>query len=161
MGIEEVNRIKQFFSDTGIEVEYLEHKPVNTSAEAAAQRGFALKQGIKALLFTDGNVKFVVVDIPADLKVDIKKVAVFLDWPKNKIRMASSQEVLEETGCEIGAVPPFGHKKKITILFDSKIFENEVSAFNIGLRTVSVKIATKNMKIVFSRLNAKEGDFTL
>ena len=116
MGIEEVNKIKEIFKETNITPVYLEHEAVITSEDAAKTRGFELKQGIKAILFTNDNNEWIVVDVPADRKVDQKKVAGFLNWSKNKIRMATEEEVMQKTGCEIGAVPPFGHKEKIRIL---------------------------------------------
>jgi len=158
MGKEEVEKIKREFSSLKLHPEYLKHKEVITSEDAAKTRGFELKQGIKAILFTN-NSDWVITNIPADKKVDEKKVAVFLGWSKNKIRMAKPEEVLEKTDCQIGAVPPFGHKEKIKILVDKGIYGNEISTFNIGLRTESVKIPTKEMKIVFNKLNAIEGDF--
>ena len=159
MGIEEINRIKNEFSNLKLHPTYLEHEAVITSEEAAKTRGFELKQGIKALLFTEGKQNYVIVDIPADKKVDQKKVAVAMNWPKGNIRMATPEEVLEKTGCEIGAVPPFGHKTKIPILVDTQIYQNKDSAFNIGLRTHSVKILSEEMKIIFTKLNVIEGDF--
>lgn len=159
MGIEEVNRIKEFFKNLDINPEYLEHEAVITSEDAAKTRNFELKQGIKALLFTNGNNEWVIVDIPADKKVDTKKIAELFGWSKSKIRMATQEEVMQKTGCEIGAVPPFGHKEAIPIVVDKGIYDNQESAFNIGLRTHSVKIKTKLMKIVFNKLKAVEGDF--
>lgn len=155
----EVQRIKQFFAGHGIKTTYLEHEPVVTSEDAAKTRGFELKQGIKAILLTNG-IGWVVVNIPADKKVDIKKVADNREWSKNKIKMATPDEVLHMTGCEIGAVPPFGHKEKIPTLVDRGVYNNKESTFNIGLRTISVKIETELMKIVFDTLNAEEGEFT-
>src|SRR3990167_1125692 len=70
MGKEEVNRIKKLFSEIGIKPLYLEHEPVITSEDAARTRGFELRQGIKAILFTDGKNNWVIVDIPADRKGD-------------------------------------------------------------------------------------------
>jgi Ala-tRNA(Pro) deacylase len=158
MGEEEVNRIKKFCSDNALHPTYLEHEEVITSEDAARTRGFQLKQGIKALVFTD-NTNYVVVDIPADQRVDQKKVAESLGWSKSKIRMATEDEVMQKTGCKIGAVPPFGHKEQIQILVDEHIYQNEMSAFNIGLRTQSLKIPTQEMKVVFEKLKAKEGNF--
>ena len=158
MSQSEVNRIEAFFASLDIHPTYLEHEPVITSEEAAQTRGFQLKQGIKALLFTDGN-GWVVVDVPADKKVDQKKVAAALGWSKGKIRMATPEEVMEKTGCEIGAVPPFGHGQEIPLLVDVGVYNNEESAFNIGLRTHSVKIKTALMKKVFAELKAREGRF--
>lgn len=160
MGIEEVKRIKEFFTQLELHPTYLEHTAVITSEDAANQRGFMLKQGIKALLFTDDKNNWVIVNVPADKKVNTKKVATKLEWPKNKIRMATIQEVLQKTGCEIGAVPPFGHKENLPILTDKKIYDNIENAFNIGLRTQSVKILTKEIKIVFEKINSIEGEFT-
>ena len=158
MGIEEVDRIKKFCKEHGLNPTYLEHEEVITSEDAAKTRGFELRQGIKALVFTDGT-NWVVVDVPADQRVDQKKVAEHLGWSKSKIRMATEEEVMQRTGCQIGAVPPFGHRESIPILVDKKIYENETSTFNIGLRTHSLKIPTKDMKIAFERLQATEDDF--
>ena len=160
MGSEEVIRIKEFFARQNIEPTYLEHEPVITSEDVAKTRGFELKQGIKALLFTNDAGGWIIVDIPADKKVDQKKVAENLGWSKSKIRMATPEEVMKKTGCEIGAVPPFGHKESIPILVDTGIYENQESAFNIGLRTHSVKIKTALMKQVFEKINAREDTFS-
>lgn len=160
MGHAEMERIKSFFQELNIHTTYLEHEPVITSEDAAKTRGFQLKQGIKALLFTNDNNEWVIVDVPADKKVDQKKVAAALHWQKSKIRMATPEEVMAKTGCEIGAVPPFGHREQFQILVDVGIYENQESTFNIGLRTNSVKIKTELMKVVFAKLNVQEGMFS-
>ena len=160
MSSKEVKKIKEFFSKLPLHPKYLEHREVTTSEEASKIMNITLKQGIKAILFTDTKNNWIVVDIPADKKVDEKQVATLLGWSKNKIRMATPEEIVQKTGCEIGAVPPFGHKELIPILVDQKVYENEESAFNIGLRTISVKIPTKEMKIVFEKSQAREGNFT-
>jgi prolyl-tRNA editing enzyme YbaK/EbsC (Cys-tRNA(Pro) deacylase) len=159
MGKEELERIKKKFKELELHPEYLEHKEVITSQDAAETRGFELKQGIKALLFTNGE-EFIVVDLPADKRVDSKKLTSQTGWSRNKTRMATPEEVLEKTGCEIGAVPPFGHKINMPILVDKGVYNNQISTFNIGLRTDSVKIPTKEMKEVFDSINAVEGDFS-
>ena len=74
--------------------------------------------------------------------------------------MANQNEVFQKTGCELGAVPPFGHKEFLPILVDVGIYDNEESTFNIGLRTESLKIETEDMKKVFLKINAQEGIFS-
>ena len=155
---EEVKRIKEKLSELNLHPIYLEHEEVITSEDAVRTRGFELKQGIKSILLTKG-IEYLIVNIPADRKIDLKKVASLIGWSKNKTRIATEEEVIKNTGCEIGAVPPFGHKEKIQILVDKKIYDNDISTFNIGLRAVSLKIPTEEMKIVFSHVNAIEGDF--
>ncbi|MEK6898923.1 MAG: YbaK/EbsC family protein [Nanoarchaeota archaeon] len=158
MGIQKLRRIKEVFTRLELEVKYLEHVAVITSEDASKTRGFELKQGVKALLFTNDK-EYVIVDVPADEKVDVKKLANFVGWEKKNIRMASPDEVLEVTGCEIGAVPPFGHKDKLRILFDGKIFENRESVFNIGLRTNSAVVKASYLRRAFNFVGAEEGDF--
>ena len=158
MGKEEIERIKKEFSSLNLHPTYLKHEEVIKNEDAAKTRGFELKQGIKAILFTN-EYDWAIANISADKKVDEKKVATILGWSKSKIRMAKPEEVFEKTGCEIGAVPPLGHKEKIKILVDKGIYNNEVSTFNIGLRTDSVKIPTEEMKIVFKKFEATEGEF--
>jgi len=160
MGQEEKERIKKIFSELDLHPEYLQHEEVITSEDAASTRGFELKQGIKSLLFTNGKDEWIIVDVPADKMVNQKKVAEKLGWSKGKTRMADEEEVMQKTGCKIGAVPPFGHKDKIKVLYDSEIFANEVSTFNIGLRSDSVKINTSEVRIVFDKIGAEEGEFT-
>ncbi len=160
MSVNEVAKIKEQFTSLGIRPTYLEHEPVKTSAEAAAARGFELRQGIKALLFTNGEGGWVIVDLPADRKADTKKVADRMGWAKRAIRMATPEEVLQITGCEIGSVPPFGHKTVVPMLVDASVYENETSGFNIGLLTASVKVSTRDIRTVFAAIGAGEGDFS-
>src|SRR3989344_2161077 len=148
----EVQRIKQFFADHGMKPAYLEHEAVITSQDAAKTRGFELKQGIKAILLTN-ETDWVIANIPADQNVDFKKVADNRGWSKGKIRMATPDEVMAKTGCEIGAVPPFCHKEAIQILVDKAVYENQYSTFNIGLRTQSVKIKTELLRAVFQAVH--------
>lgn len=158
MGIEEVERIKQKFATLKLNPVYREHAPAITSEEASKTRGDSLKQGIKALLFINEK-EFIIVNLPADKKVDVKKVSEAMGWSKSAMRMATPEEVREKTGCDIGAVPPFGHKNSLPLLVDVGVYDNEESAFNVGLRTHSVRIQTKEMKLVFAHEKAREGIF--
>ncbi|MFA6601846.1 MAG: YbaK/EbsC family protein [Candidatus Paceibacterota bacterium] len=160
MSQNELQNIKDEFSRLGLHPTYFEHEPVITSEDAAKTRGFELRQGIKSLLFTDGKDNWVIVDVPAHKKAHQKKVAEARGWTKKDIRMATPEEVLLITGCEVGSVPPFGHKTAIPIFVDRGVFENKESAFNVGLRTHSVKIATEEMRTLFKEIKATEGDFT-
>jgi prolyl-tRNA editing enzyme YbaK/EbsC (Cys-tRNA(Pro) deacylase) len=159
MSANELEKIKSEFEGLGLHPTYLEHEPVITSEDAAKTRGFELRQGIKSLLFTDGKNNWVIADIPADRKAHDKKIAEQMGWSKGATRMATPAEVWEITGCEIGSVPPFGHKTSVPILVDVGVFENTESAFNIGLRTDSVKILTTEMRTLFKNIGAIEGNF--
>ena len=77
----------------------------------------------------------------------------------NDVRLAGSAEVLEQTGCEPGGVPPLGHAKKLAVLADPKIFMEEELIFNAGLKTKSVKIKSKDLKKVFDSVGTAYFDF--
>lgn len=158
MGLEEVNKVKIIFSDNDVKVDYLQHQEAITSQDAAAHRGFELKQGVKAILLTN-EIDWIIVNVPADKRVDMKTVVDFMKWSKNKTRMATEDEVMRKTGCQIGAVPPFGHKESIRILVDEGVLENEISTFNIGTRTESVKLKTLDLEEVFENLGVTFGKF--
>jgi Ala-tRNA(Pro) deacylase len=160
MGQQELENIRKIFDELGIKPEYFEHEAVITSEDAAKTRDFELKQGIKAILFTDDNNQWVIVDSPADRKIDAKKVAQQLGWSKSRIRIATLEEVMKMTNCDIGAVPPFGSNQQIPILVDRGVYDNQESVFNIGLRTHSVRIKTELMRKVFEKARAIEGDFS-
>lgn len=160
MSITELETIKKKFSELNLHPTYGEHEAVSTSEEAARIRGTQLNQGIKALVITNGQNQWAVVNVPSHKKVNIKRAAMALGWAKKEARMATPEEVLVITGCEVGAVPPFGHKTSITILVDGGVFKNQENAFNIGLKTHSVRIPTDEMKKIFQSLDAVEGDFS-
>ncbi len=62
------------------------------------------------------------------------------------MRLASSEEVLKITGCEIGSVPPFGHKKALKTYMDKDVLENEWVNFNIGLHTKSANMKSRDLE---------------
>lgn len=159
MSLQEVQTIKTILARLGLHPSYVEHEPVLTSEDAAKVRSMEVRQGIKSLLFTNGQNDWVIVDLPADQKADARKIAQARGWPRKTLRMAAPEEVIETTGCEIGAVPPFGHRRSLPLLVDRGVYDNTESAFNIGLRTQSLRIPTHEMKAVFDSLGAIEGDF--
>ena len=131
-----------------VEYKKSEHEPVRTSEEAAKLRGVELKTGVKALLLKTSEGKFIMVLIEADKKVDLKMMA--QKENAKKLYLANQEEVLTETGCEPGGVPPFGHTKngepnQIKTYLDKNIFTNEFVNFNAGDKSVSVSMNGKDL----------------
>ncbi|MDP3742050.1 MAG: YbaK/EbsC family protein [Candidatus Micrarchaeota archaeon] len=92
MGIEEVERIKTLLTNSGAKFEFIEHEPVKTSEDAARIRNAPLKAGIKAIVVkTRDSQHFYVADIPADKKVDFKKLEKVIGC--SSLTMATPQEV--------------------------------------------------------------------
>lgn len=153
-------KIKKLLDDNKIKYELLTHEPVYTSEQAAQMRGKGivegLKRGAKAMIFKyrkstnssdDGfpntlkNQKFLTIDekfiqfiVPAHKIVDVKKVKLLLN--AKKIKMATPEEVLQVTDCEIGSVPPFGNLFNIQVYCDKEL--SEELDFNAGLHDTSI-----------------------
>ena len=146
-----VERVFQLLDEKGVKYERSEHEPVRTSEEAAKMRGVDLKTGVKAMLLKTSEGKFIIVLIEADKRVDLKKIS---EMEKiKKLSIAKPEEVLSETGCEIGGVPPFGYTKngennQIKTYMDRNILENNLVNFNAGDRRVSVSMKGKDLEKV-------------
>ena len=150
-----VENLCQILEKNHIEYKRFEHAPVKTSEEAAKIRGVELRTGVKAMLLKSKGGDFIMVLLPADKKIDFRKI----EQLKNtkKLSFASPLEVLEETGCEIGGVSPFGHTKngkdhRIKTYMDKGVFESEYVNFNAGDRTISVTMTSKDLSIVVSNV---------
>ncbi|MBI5177089.1 hypothetical protein HY995_03305 [Candidatus Micrarchaeota archaeon] len=153
MSQSEFEKIASILTSAGVPFEVIEHEPVRTSAEAAAVRGQRLSIGVKALLVKfsrKGKVFFCIADIPADRRLDWKKMRKVLQ--ASEARFASEAEVAGQTGCEPGGVPPLGFARQLAILADPKIFEQQESEFNAGLKTRSIHLASAGLKKVFDSI---------
>ncbi len=146
-----VENLFRILEENKIEHKRFEHEPVRTSEDAAKIRGVELKTGVKAMLLKTKEGKYIVVLLPADKKIDFRKIEELENT--KKLNFATSAEVLKETSCEPGGVPPFGHTKsgvpnQIRTYMDKDIFENELVNFNAGDRSVSVTMKSEDLKRV-------------
>jgi len=143
VGILQLRLIKELLDSDGIIYEVSEHEPVYTSEQAAKVRGVELKTGVKALVLKTEKGSFVMGLIAADRRIDLKKLAKIVRT--KKLRLASPQEVLKMTGCEVGSVHPFGTLHRLATYLDSSILENNMVNFNAGLHTVSIQMKAKDL----------------
>ena len=143
MGILEFKLVRELLDRNGICYEVSEHAPVYTSEEAARVRGVELKTGVKALVLRTEGGNFVVGLVAADRKIDLKKLARVLGV--KRLQLASSDEVLRLTGCEVGSVHPFGNLFGLSTYLDRSVLENDMVNFNAGLHTVSVQMKAKDL----------------
>ncbi len=81
--------------------------------------------------------------VAADRRIDLKKLAKIVKT--KKLRLASPQEVLKITGCEVGSVHPFGNLHRLPTYLDSSVLENDMVNFNVGLHTVSIHMKAKDL----------------
>jgi Ala-tRNA(Pro) deacylase len=143
MGLLQVNLVKKFLNCNKISYHISEHEPVFTSKQAAKVRQSELKTGVKALMLKSEKGAFIMGLVAADRRLDLKKLAKIVET--KKLQLASPQEVLDVTGCEVGSVPPFGNLFGLTIYLDKSVLISGMVNFNAGLHTISIQMKGKDL----------------
>ncbi|MEI8631342.1 YbaK/EbsC family protein, partial [Vibrio sp. PP-XX7] len=59
-------------------------------------------------------------------------------------KMASAEQLYEQTGCIVGAVPPFSTIKSIQTLVDPLLLENKEIVFNAGTLGKSIFLRVRD-----------------
>jgi Ala-tRNA(Pro) deacylase len=111
----------------------LEHPAEGRCDVVAAMRGTAPGQGAKAMLCKSkaDDQALVLAILPGDRKLDFRKVAAAAGI--RKATLASPDEAQRETGCAIGASPPFSLSPSIKLIVDPALVGDfEEIAFNAG-----------------------------
>ena len=148
-------KIKKLLDENNVSYKEMQHEATTTSEESALAREEPLKIGAKALL-VKGKNDFVLCILPADKKLDTKKVKDVME--SKNLRFANEEELKEQTGCVKGAVPPFGNLLGVTMIVDKKVFEEDYMAFNAGSLEHSIKMKTKDYRTL---IQPKEVDIIL
>jgi len=130
-------KIIQLLNSHKIFYKEFKHQAVYTSEQAAKARGTPMHQGAKSLLLK-GKQGFVLAVLPGDRKLDFKKLKNILGI--KKIRFATTEEVREKMGCEVGACYPFGNIINLKTYVDESLSKNKLISFNPGLHTCSIEI---------------------
>jgi Ala-tRNA(Pro) deacylase len=108
----------------------IEHPAEGRSGLVAQLRGTKPGQGAKAMLCRSQG-SFVLAVLPGDRRIDFKKVAHAVG--NRKAALATPEEAMRETGCAIGAIPPFSFSARIKLVADPALIANhEEIAFNAG-----------------------------
>lgn len=145
--------IKSTLSNLGIDYEEIEHEEVKTTEDSKNERaksGWTTGIGSKNIVF-HAKGKFYLVVTTAGKDIKAKKFK--KEFGTKDIRFAYDEELMENTGCKSGAVPPFGHfNKELPIYVDKDIFGYEYFMFNPALHTKSIRIKPEELKKIYSKI---------
>lgn len=120
----------------------IEHPAEGRSELVAQIRGTKPGQGAKAL-FCRSQGTWVLAVLPGDRKLDFKKVAEAAG--KRKAALATPEEAMRETGCVMGAIPPFSFSPNIKLVVDPALIEtHEEIAFNAGRLDRSIVLSSED-----------------
>jgi len=132
--------LDKFMQKQGISGEILHQASKTQTVEAAAQAvGTIPERIVKSILFMIEERPVLAITCgPAH--VNRKAIANFYGVGKKKVRLAQPDIVLRETGFSVGAMPPFGHKFKLTTLLDRRVLEQPEIFAGGGAENVLVKL---------------------
>jgi Cys-tRNA(Pro) deacylase len=117
--------LEKFIESQGIQGRIIElNVPTPTVETAAEAVGTTPDRIVKSLLFLIEEQPTLVIT-PGTDRVDHKKIAQHFGVSRKRVKLADPQKVLEVTGYEVGAVPPFGHLQKISVILEKRIFKQD------------------------------------
>jgi prolyl-tRNA editing enzyme YbaK/EbsC (Cys-tRNA(Pro) deacylase) len=117
-----VERVKQALADAGLDSDMVQELPADTSTAEAAARAVNAPVGsiVKSLIFLADGAPLLVL-VAGDQRADVKWLRAMLGLSKRRLRIARPDEVLAQTGFEVGGVPPVGHEERLRTLIDGTL----------------------------------------
>ncbi len=118
-----VSELQAFMQSQRIRGEILQLDVPTPTVEAAAQAVNATpEQIIKSILFTVDEQP--VLAIACGLStISRRAIADLYNVGKKRVRLVAPELVLEISGYEVGAMPPFGHRQGLNTLIDQRVLE--------------------------------------
>ncbi|MHA1274882.1 MAG: YbaK/EbsC family protein [Promethearchaeota archaeon] len=129
-----------------LEIDYLltEHEAVFTCEQESKIFNCSTDHCAKSILIKLNNGDYILAVVPGNQRINIKKIAK-LENTKGG-RLAHPEEVKKLLGCEVGSVPPFGHKKKIKTYLDKTLLSKDFVLINPGTHSKTIKIKGEYLK---------------
>lgn len=97
------------------------NEPVYTMEAAARQRGVVEEEMVKSILLREKDGRFVMACVLGNARLDPKAVRASLPNGWKRLTFASAEEILEVTGCVMGAVAPLALPPDLPVFFDQAI----------------------------------------
>lgn len=139
-----LTQLKDYLNQAKVSYEIYNHRSTFTAQETAQSLHGSGKQMAKVVILkADGS--FVMAVLPADRQVDLHKAAASLG--ARDVSIASEHEFARLfPGCEIGAMPPFGHLFGLPVYVDTFLDRQREIFFNAGNHRQSVRLAYADFK---------------
>jgi prolyl-tRNA editing enzyme YbaK/EbsC (Cys-tRNA(Pro) deacylase) len=110
------------------------------TVEAAAQAVNASpEQIIKSILFMVGGQAVLAVAY-GKLSIARKAIADLFGVGKKRVKLATPEMVLEISGYEVGAMPPFGHRQPLVTLIDTRVLDMSESYAGGGAENALIRL---------------------
>jgi Cys-tRNA(Pro)/Cys-tRNA(Cys) deacylase len=152
MTIKKLNSMR-FLESQGVKYEVLTYdESVHNAVEAAQAMGYPPSQVYKTLVVQpEGSSKYVLVMIPGDHTLDLKRFA--REIGQKKVNMPTKRDAEAATGLKTGGIGALAlTQKHWAVYLDQDANEQEFIMVNAGQRGVNLKV---NVKDLIRVLNVK------
>lgn len=148
-GVPELTEFMQAYSIQG-EILHLD-VPTPTVEAAASAVGSLPEQIIKSILFMVDDQPVLAIACGKST-IERRAIAGLFGVGKKRVKLASPEWVLEISGYEVGAMPPFGHRQPLMTLLDSRVLDSDESYAGGGAENALVRL---NPQEILRVTNAK------
>jgi Ala-tRNA(Pro) deacylase len=140
-----LTKLREFLEQEKVPYSVHSHPEAYTALEIAALEHVKGRMLAKVVIVkTDAGALLMVV-LPADRRVDLRKVAAVL--ATEELRLAQESEFRDRfPACEVGAMPPFGNLFGLPVLVDELLAENDEIVFNAGTHTLTAKLRVADFR---------------
>ncbi len=139
-----LKKLKEFLDKQGIKYLNIVHSKAYTAQEIAESAHIPAKELAKTVMVKiDGTMAMAVV--PASYRVDFGQLREIAK--ADRVELASEQEFKDMfTGCDVGAMPPFGNLYGMDVFVADTLAEDQEIAFNAGSHTELMKLSYKDFE---------------
>ena len=142
--------LQAFMQSQGIQGEILNLDVATPTVESAAQAvGSKVEQIIKSILFVIDDQPVLAIACGVS-NINRRVIGELYRVGKKRVKLASPEKVLEISGYEVGAMPPFGHRQLLTTLIDPRVLELTEAYAGGGAENALIRLNPQEIKRVTS-----------
>ncbi len=123
---------------------FVHSRPVTSLEQAAQERGQRPEQVIRSILFRTGQDEYLLALVAGAAQISWKALRAYLG--QSRLTMAREDEVLQVTGCPVGAVSPFGTVRRLRVVADAGVFAEEEVSLGSGVRGVALILKREDFR---------------
>ena len=137
--------LETYMRENNIPGEIMHLEVPTPTVEAAAQAVRTQpEQIVKSILFLIAGLPVMAITC-GQTYVERRNLAAVYSVGRKKVKLANPETVLEQTGFEVGAMPPFGHREPLPTWMDKRVLEQGEVYAGGGAEDVLVRLATADI----------------
>lgn len=135
--------LEQFLREKQVWHKFLvKHETVHT-ADASLQTGIPLTKITKNLVCKDSNGNYVLLVVPGDRRVNLRKVSDALNV--QNVKLLAFEEAESVSGYPPGGTPSVHHRTKMTVVMDKSLQDRETIFCGGGSRDRLLELKTSDL----------------